>query len=181
MWSGFHKKALLERRNQLRLVFPTLFDKDTTSLNTHLNNIDNSNNDYLATTAPAESIITSTRMAADVEREEKAKSGLIVEAPGDIDNNSQATTKNPNLNPHINLNPNNNTNPNNNMNSIANIKNVGSSESVTSLLEMNKTINASSSLDLHNWPIKGLDDQIANNMIENCIGYINPFCGQLGS
>ncbi|KAI9328795.1 hydroxymethylglutaryl-CoA reductase [Obelidium mucronatum] len=43
IWSGFHKKALRERQNQLRLVYPQLFPSSKTALTTSPSEIDLTN------------------------------------------------------------------------------------------------------------------------------------------
>lgn len=94
IWSGFYKKALKERQQQLKLVFPHLFPPSTSSPNTP-------------------SAMSRTGSNASI----KSLQQKIGEAP----------------------------------------RSANADESVFVNEE-------------NGWPINGLDEEVANNMIENCIG-----------
>jgi len=120
-WSGFYKKPLQERQNQVKLVFPNIFN----------------NNNTITT-------------------------GATEEAPLSTSSTSSSVYATPNTSPctsPISLNFTNNNDNNNNNNKEE---------------EVNYLVNKLESLNVNNnkFPINGLDENIADNMIENCIGTI---------
>ncbi|KAJ3112730.1 hypothetical protein HDU96_004218 [Phlyctochytrium bullatum] len=163
-WSGFHKKALKERQNQLRLYFPTLFNvpQDDRASST-------STASSLSTTPDHDKFPPSVKAAGGIAQRSPSTSPTRADGAAGADSNGVA---------HASLSRSTDSLVSMGANAVlpAVVSSAGLQRSLGLSLKRAYGSTASlAALDVGTladeaFPIRGLDEQIANNMIENCVG-----------
>ena len=144
LWSGFYKKPLRERQNQLRLMFPSLFRTAPTTLTPSA----------ALTTAQA----TARAAAAAAEATRETKDAATTDAPRDHERVSAAAAAE-------RAEANTATSPTRRRRSSAAV-------AVDTAAPTTPAAAAATTATGAPFPIAGLDDAVADHMIENCIGTV---------
>ncbi|KAI8851119.1 hypothetical protein BC829DRAFT_488406 [Chytridium lagenaria] len=162
-WSGFHKKALKERQNQLRLFFPDLYSSPSaaTTTTTTASSSSSSTPELKSPPPDAANHVTfhrspstsPTRAAHRVNGNDFIPSNNPASSRSTDSLVSLASTSLPSPVPQ----------PLSVHRALGGLKRVHGSTASLAALDVGGAVDEP-------FPIRGLDEQIANNMIENCVG-----------